>query len=86
MWVVYTPGDELLWNYAHRAYPEYEESEVERIIDERRNEGGRKHFLVKYKGYELNPADWLDEGVGSSLQDLKALDEWEKLGCKYRKK
>lgn len=84
--VTYTPGDERLEHYVDKEHDRDAEFEVERIVDERRRANGSVSFLIKYKGYELNPKDWIGANVEKDLHNLAALDEWERLGpVKYRR-
>ncbi|KAK9868758.1 hypothetical protein WJX84_008042 [Apatococcus fuscideae] len=66
-----TAGDKLRADYAGQVFDE--DLEVEHLCAER-SRRGRRQFLVKYKGYELDPNDWLPE---EGLEQNVALDVWE---------
>ena len=85
--MTYTPGDQRLRHYVGKEHDSDAEFDVERIVDERRDSNGNVCYLIKYKGYELNPEDWLGADDDQDLHNLAALDEWERLGpAKYRRR
>ncbi|CAK0779997.1 hypothetical protein CVIRNUC_004909 [Coccomyxa viridis] len=48
--------------------------EVDFIIDERRH-GNTRNFRVKWKGFEMNPEEWIPY---KNLGECEAMDVWEK--------
>lgn len=90
------PGDRDPWSDAWDADEEYP---VERVIDEREVAGDqgdlRKQYLVKFKGWKLNPGevghedgswlqrgDWLDE-IEDDASNLAAVARWKQKKPKY---
>ncbi|BDA43768.1 hypothetical protein COCOBI_04-7840 [Coccomyxa sp. Obi] len=66
-------GDVPVSVYTNEEYDKDEEYEVEAILDERRR-GTMNQYRVKWKGYQLDPKEFVKR---EALEDCEALDRWE---------
>ncbi|KAK9915135.1 hypothetical protein WJX75_005177 [Coccomyxa subellipsoidea] len=71
--VTFKKGDVPLHVYAKQEYNNNVEYEVEAILDERRR-GPTVQYRIKWKGYELDPEEFV---ARKALEDCEALDKWE---------